>query len=77
MASYRAIPYLEPVVMADYVNLDGGPLYDRYAATLGLICYPYPQKAASGAIRTAYSANWDGNGNFAGHRFAAMLVIGF
>lgn len=77
LISYRVIRYIEPAVMIDWLGQGGDPVADRLTGTVGIQYYPYPQKVPSGALRLGYGFSWDGNWSFAGHRFSALLVVGF
>jgi hypothetical protein len=77
LAAYRVIKYLEPVVMFDGFRLDGSPDLDRFAATVGLNFYPFPQKAPSASTRMAYSALFNDSGAFVNNRVAVQLQVAF
>lgn len=77
LLSYRVIPQLEPVFMVDWLTQDDDPIEDRLSTTLGLVIYPYPQKVPTAALRLSYAVGWDGDQAFAGHRFAALAIVGF
>lgn len=77
LASYRAIRYLEPVLMFDGFRLDGSRDLDRLAATFGMIIYPFPQKVPSASLRVSYSALWRETGEFDTNRFALQAQVAF
>jgi hypothetical protein len=77
LASYEVLPEFEPMVRVDGMKIGGSPELDRTQLAIGFIIRPYPEKASTLMLKTAYFASWDGDGNFAANRVSSLLAVAF
>ena len=77
LASYELLPEFEPMVRVDGIKIEGSPQFDRTQLGIGFIVRPYPEKASTLMLKTAYFADWDGDGHFFANRISSLLAVAF